>query len=86
MVSAILLSIGRNLSLVDVFAKSLASEQVSIVVGYVDDAKQSGGGKFITRDSGLGDYGEVTYDWTRRHAYDLFWIELPDKAAETPKP
>ena len=36
MVSAILLSIGRNLSLVDVFAKSLASEQVSIVVGYLD--------------------------------------------------
>lgn len=61
------------------------SDHSRLLVGYVDDAKQPGGGKFITRDSGLGDYGEVTYDWTRRHVYDLFWIELPDKAAETPK-
>ncbi len=36
MASAILLSIGRNLSLVDVFVKGLATEHVSVVVGYVD--------------------------------------------------
>ena len=59
------------------------SDHSRLLVGYVDDAKQPGGGKFLTRDSGLGDYGEVTYDWARRHVYDLFWIELPDKTIET---
>ena len=58
------------------------SDHSRLLVGYVDDAKQPGGGKFITRDSGLGDYGEVTYDWTRRHVYDLFWVELPGKTSE----
>ena len=36
MVAAILLSTGRNLSLVGVFAKGLATEQVSVVAGYFD--------------------------------------------------
>lgn len=57
------------------------SDHSRLLAGYVDDAKQPGGGKFITRDSGLGDYNEVTYDWARRHVYDLFWIELSDKGS-----
>lgn len=61
------------------------SDHSRLLVGYVDDAKQPGGGKFITRDSGLGDYGEVTYDWARKHVYDLFCVEIPDKTIETPK-
>jgi len=58
------------------------SDHSRLLVGYVDDAKQPGGGLFITRDSGLGDYGTVSYEWVRKHVYDLFWVELPDKAAE----
>ena len=65
--------------------RSLAGEDYDhsrLLVGYVDDAKQPGGGKVITRDSGLGDYGEVIYDWARRHVNNLFWFEL---MAETHK-
>ncbi|MFO0976225.1 MAG: hypothetical protein U0996_07480 [Planctomycetaceae bacterium] len=58
------------------------SDHSRLLVGYSDDAKQPGGGKFLTRDSSLGDYGEVTYEWARNHIYDLFWVELPDKAAK----
>ncbi|MEK7423482.1 MAG: hypothetical protein AAB131_06520 [Actinomycetota bacterium] len=36
MASAILLSTGRDLSLVGVFAEGPAAEQVSLVAGYVD--------------------------------------------------
>ena len=72
-------------TLADGWPVCAGSDHSRLLVGYVVDAKQAGGGKFITRDSGLGDYGEVTYDWTRKHVYDLCWIELPDKAIETPK-
>jgi hypothetical protein len=61
------------------------SDHSRLLVGYINDAKQPGGGKFITRDSGLGAYGEVTYEWTRRNLYHLFWVELPDKSV-TEKP
>ncbi len=59
------------------------SDHSRLFVGYVDDPNQAGGGKFITRDSGIGRHGEVTYEWTRRHVYDLFWVELPEKDAAT---
>lgn len=55
------------------------SDHSRLLIGYVDDAKQAGGGKFITRDSGLGSYGEVTYEWVRTHVYDLYWVELPER-------
>lgn len=61
-----------------------SSDHSRLLAGYADDVKQPGGGKFLTRDSVLGDYDEVTYDWARRHVYDFFWIELPDKTIETP--
>lgn len=48
------------------------SDHSRLLAGYVDDSQQPGGGKFITRDSGLGNYGEVTYDWVRNHVFDLF--------------
>lgn len=60
------------------------SDHSRLLVGYVNDAGQPGGGRFITRDSGLGDYGSVSYEWVRNHVYDLFWVELPAKAAEQP--
>jgi hypothetical protein len=55
------------------------SNHSRLFVGYVDDENEPGGGKFITRDSGIGRYGEVTYEWARQNVYDLFWVELPDK-------
>ena len=60
------------------------SDHSRLFVGYVDDADQPGGGKFITRDSGISRYGEVSYEWSRQHVYDLFWVELPvpDSPAE----
>ena len=54
------------------------SDHSRLLVGYVDDVQQPGGGKFLTRDSGLGEYSEVTYDWIRKNIYDLFWVQLPD--------
>ncbi len=54
------------------------SDHSRLFVGYEDDAEQPGGGKFITRDSGFGGYGTVTYEWARQHVYDLFWVELPE--------
>lgn len=64
------------------------SDHSRLFVGYVDDTQQPGGGTFVTRDSALGGYGEVTYEWTRQHVYDLFWVELkvkPPAAPETTK-
>ena len=52
------------------------SNHSRLFVGYVDDPDLAGGGKFLTRDSGLGRYDEVTYEWAREHIYDLFWVEL----------
>ena len=61
------------------------SDHSRLFVGYVDDAQQPGSGTFVTRDSALGGYGEVTYEWTRQHVYDLFWIELKEKPPAAPE-
>jgi len=53
------------------------SNHSRLIVGYVDDPDLADGGKFLTRDSGIGRYGEVTYEWAKEHVYDLFWVELP---------
>lgn len=53
------------------------SNHSRLFVGYEESSKLDGGGRFITRDSGLGGYGEVTFEWTRKNVYDVFWIELP---------
>jgi len=53
------------------------SNHSRLFVGYVDDPDLPGGGKFLMRDSGVGRYDEVTYEWAREHVYDLFWVELP---------
>lgn len=55
------------------------SNHSRLFVGYIDDPEVAGGGKFLTRDSGLGRYGEVTYEWAKEHVYDLFWVELPEE-------
>lgn len=55
------------------------SNHSRLFVGYIDDESQPGGGKFITRDSALGRYDEVSYEWARQNVYDLFWVEASEK-------
>ncbi|MGD9645984.1 MAG: DUF6454 family protein [Pirellulales bacterium] len=60
------------------------SNHSRLFVGYELDADEPGGGKFITRDSGLGRYSEVSFEWARRHIYDLFWVEIAREPAAAP--
>ena len=41
------------------------------------DPNQPGGGRFITKDSAVGGYARVSYEWTKNNVIDVFWIE-PD--------
>jgi C1A family cysteine protease len=51
-----------------------------LFVGYHDNPDLAGGGAFITEDSALNRYDEVTYRWVRDNVADAFWIEaLPAK-------
>lgn len=46
-----------------------------LLVGYRDDAKFAGGGAFITEDSALNRFDEVTYEFVRKDVADVFWVE-----------
>jgi hypothetical protein len=46
-----------------------------LLVGYRDDPSQPGGGRFITEDSALNRFDEVTYEFVRGQVADVFWIE-----------
>ena len=46
-----------------------------LLVGYKDDATSPGGGIFYTKDSGLGRYDEVTYEFAKTQINDAFWVE-----------
>jgi hypothetical protein len=48
-----------------------------LLVGYRDDAKPPGGGEFLTKDSGSGSFGGVSYEFVRTEVNDVFWVELP---------
>lgn len=51
-----------------------------LLVGYKDDAAREGGGVFVTEDSALNRFDEVTYDFVKKQICDVFWIEgLPSK-------
>ena len=52
------------------------SNHSRLFVGYADNADAPGGGTFVTRDSGLGRYSAVSYEWARANPYDLFWVEI----------
>lgn len=52
------------------------SNHSRLFVGYADNAYEPGGGTFITRDSGVGRYSAVSYEWARANLYDLFWVEI----------
>ncbi|MBI1852585.1 MAG: hypothetical protein HYR85_19755 [Planctomycetes bacterium] len=49
-----------------------------LLVGYRDDASREGGGVFVTEDSALARFDEVTYDFVRKQVADVFWIEARD--------
>ncbi len=46
-----------------------------LLVGYKDDATKPGGGTFITEDSALNRFDEVTYEFVRKDVCDVFWVE-----------
>lgn len=46
-----------------------------LLVGYRDDARHPGGGMFITEDSALNRFDEVTYEFVRKDVADVFWVE-----------
>lgn len=46
-----------------------------LLVGYRDDPELPGGGVFLTLDSALNRFDEVTYEFVRRDVADVFWIE-----------
>jgi hypothetical protein len=46
-----------------------------LLVGFRRDASSPGGGVFLTQDSGLGRYDEVTFDFVRNQVADVFWVE-----------
>lgn len=46
-----------------------------LLVGYRDDPSRPGGGSFITKDSGLGGWGEVDYAFVKNDVGDAFWVD-----------
>jgi C1A family cysteine protease len=59
------------------------SDHSRLLVGYTDDAKQPGGGTFITKDSGSGKFDSVTYEFARKKIGDVFWVDAPLKNEKT---
>jgi hypothetical protein len=46
-----------------------------LLVGYRDNPLAPGGGVFLTQDSALDRFDEVTYEFVRREVADAFWVE-----------
>lgn len=46
-----------------------------LLVGYRNDPAAAGGGVFITEDSALNAFSEVTYEFVKKEVADVFWIE-----------
>ncbi len=46
-----------------------------LLVGFHDDATKPGGGTFITEDSALNRFDDVTYEFVRKQVADVFWVE-----------
>ncbi len=46
-----------------------------LLVGYRDDTGSAGGGVFLTADSALNRFDEVTYEFVRTQVADVFWVE-----------
>lgn len=46
-----------------------------LLVGYQDNPEKPGGGTFITEDSALNRFDEVTYEFVQKEVADVFWVE-----------
>jgi hypothetical protein len=46
-----------------------------LLVGFRDDPCAPGGGVFLTSDSALAGWGEVSYEFVRQEVADVFWVE-----------
>lgn len=57
------------------FPVAAGSGHSRLLVGYRDDPSAPGGGIFITEDSALNAFAEVTYEFVKKDVADVFWIE-----------
>ncbi|MCG3125640.1 MAG: hypothetical protein CHACPFDD_00465 [Phycisphaerae bacterium] len=57
------------------FPVAAGSGHSRLLVGYRDDASAAGGGIFLTEDSALNRFDEVTYEFVRTQVADVFWVE-----------
>lgn len=57
------------------------SSHSRLLVGYADDARQPGGGLFLTKDSGAAAFASITYAFAKEMVGDVFWVEAPSKAS-----
>jgi hypothetical protein len=55
-----------------------------LLVGYRDDDAAAGGGVFITLDSALNRFDEVTYEFVRKDVADVFWVECVKSEGREP--
>lgn len=61
--------------LADGYPVAAGSGHSRLLVGYRTDPAQPGGGIFITEDSALNRFDEVSYEFVRTQVADAFWIE-----------
>lgn len=59
------------------------SSHSRLLVGYVDDNRQAGGGYFLTKDSGNGSFDRISYKFAQTNVGDVFWVE--GKPSPSPK-
>jgi len=57
------------------FPVAAGSAHSRLLVGYRDDPALPGGGAFLTMDSALNRFDEVSYDFVRNEVADVFWVE-----------
>lgn len=56
------------------------------LVGYRDDPDAPGGGVFLTLDSGVGRFAEVSYTFVRERLFDVFYFEVVPKPPDDKEP
>lgn len=57
------------------FPVAAGSGHSRLLVGYRDDPALPGGGAFLTQDSALARFDEVSYEFVRKEVADVFWVE-----------
>lgn len=57
------------------FPVAAGSGHSRLLVGYRLDSTQPGGGVFLTDDSALACFSEVSFEFVRKEVADVFWVE-----------